>query len=211
MELQQRLPTANLAPATEIAIWIMLSTGCRVGEISQARWADVDLEQGQWVIPAGHSKNARELTVFLSDFSLQQFKDLKTATGDSAWCLPARDRKKHIGLKTIAKQIRDRIRTEPLAHRTQATGTLLLSGGEWTPHDLRRTAATLMGELGVIGEIIERCLNHVEPNRLKRTYQRQERKDEQRDAWRRLGERLALLQSASENENVIVGRFSQSA
>lgn len=211
IELHQRLPAANLAPTTELAIWIMLSTGCRVGEISQARWADVDLDQGQWWIPPDNSKNARELTVFLSDFSMQQFQDLKTITGDTAWCLPSRNRKKHIGLKTITKQIRDRVRTKPLPHRTKATGTLLLSGGEWRSHDLRRSAATLMGELGVMGEIIERCLNHIEPNPLKRTYQRQERKGEQRAAWRRLGERLVLLQSAAENENVIVGRFSQSA
>jgi hypothetical protein len=34
-------------------------------------------------------------------------------------------------------------------------------GGGWTPHDLRRTGATMMGELGVMGEGIERCLNHV--------------------------------------------------
>lgn len=41
-------------------------------------------------------------------------------------------------------------------------------------HDLRRTGATIMGELGVDGEVIERCLNHVEPNRRKRIYQRQQ-------------------------------------
>jgi hypothetical protein len=38
--------------------------------------------------------------------------------------------------------------------------------------------------------VIEKCLNHVEANKLKRTYQRHELKAERREAWRRLGERL---------------------
>ncbi len=38
VELKQRLPAANLLHTTERAIWIMLSTCCRVGELSQARW-----------------------------------------------------------------------------------------------------------------------------------------------------------------------------
>lgn len=84
-------------------------------------------------------------------------------------------------------------------------------GGGWTPHDLRRTGATMMGELGIMGEVIERCLNHVEGNKLKRIYQRHELKAEQREAWRLLGDRLALLQSADAHENVVVGRFTQRA
>jgi len=96
-------------------------------------------------------------------------------------------------------------------NRTKATGALLLSGGGWTPHDLRRTGATMMGELGVTGEVIERCLNHVEQNRLKRIYQRHALKAEQRDAWRRLGSRLELLLASDEQEKVFIGRFAASA
>ena len=83
----------------------------------------------------------------------------------------------------------------------------MLTGGPWTPHDLRRTGATMMGELGVIGEVIERCLNHVEQNKLKRIYQRHELKAEKREAWRLLGERLQLLLSSETHENVDFWKF----
>ena len=69
----------------------------------------------------------------------------------------------------------------------------------------------MMGELGVMGEVIERCLNHVEQNKLKRIYQRHELKAEQREAWRRLGDRIALLLSADPHKNIVVGRFTQNA
>ncbi len=203
IELKRRLPAANLLHTTELSIWIMLSTCCRVGELSQARWADLDLEKGVWSIPAGNSKNAKDHTIYLSDFAKEQFDALKTLTGDSNWCLPARDDLGHVCLKSITKQIKDRVRDEPLSNRTKATASLLLSGGAWTPHDLRRTGATMMGELGVMGEVIERCLNHVEQNKLKRIYQRHELKAEQRDAWRRLGNRVALLLATEGHENAV--------
>ena len=204
-ELRKKLPSANLQRTTEAAIWIMLSTCCRVGELIQATWNDVDFNTGEWFIPAGNSKNAKDHTVFLSPFATAQFSKLHALTGGSEWCLPNRADDGHMGLKSITKQIKDRIRSEPLENRTTACSTLLLSGGSWTPHDLRRTGATMMGELGAMGEVIERCLNHIEGNKLRRVYQRHELRAEQREAWMRLGERLELL--LNHTEKVLLGKF----
>ena len=68
----------------------------------------------------------------------------------------------------------------------------------------------MMGELGVMGEVIERCLNHVEQNKLKRIYQRHELKAEQYEAWRLLGERIALILTKNNRENVVIGTFTKS-
>jgi len=59
-----------------------------------------------------------------------------------------------------------------------------------------------MGELGIDGDVIERCLNHVEPNRIKRTYQRQQTEGAKAAAWRLLGERLDLL-TRKDADNVV--------
>jgi len=209
IELNQRLPAANLLRTTELSIWIMASTCCRIGELSQARWEEVNLADGEWAIPAGNSKNAKKHAIFLSDFAKAQFEALHTLTGKTDWCYPSRDEKSFISPKSIAKQIKDRTRKTPLKGRSKECSTLLLSGGTWTPHDLRRTGATMMGELGVMGEVIERCLNHVEGNKLKRIYQRHELKAEQREAWRLLGDRLALLKAAKDHKNVVVARFNK--
>ena len=63
----------------------------------------------------------------------------------------------------------------------------------------------MMGELGAMGEVIERCLNHIEGNKLRRVYQRHELRAEQREAWMRLGERLELL--LNHTEKVLLGKF----
>ena len=80
-----------------------------------------------------------------------------------------------------------------MACRSLHTNALELPGGKWTAHDLRRTGATLMGTLGVRPDVIEKCLNHVQQNKLIRIYQRQELREEQAEAWRILGGRLDLL------------------
>ena len=67
-----------------------------------------------------------------------------------------------IGRQALTRQFTDRQSPVDKKHRTQAKGTLMLDGGRWTAHDLRRTGATIMGENGVMSEVIERCLNHKE-------------------------------------------------
>jgi len=214
--LSKKLPNAELQPASIAAIWIMLSTCCRVGEISQSRWEHIDLKAGTWWIPPDNAKNGKEHTVNLSEFTKAHFETLKKlATGEdkklSPWVLPASHHDGHVCKRSLSKQIGDRQRgnKEPMKNRTKATQALELPRGKWTPHDLRRTGATLMGSLGVRPDVIEKCLNHVEQNRLVRIYQRQTLRAEQADAWRLLGERLELLTCTT--ENVILMRHAGSA
>lgn len=193
VELSEKLPDANFTKSTELAIWIMLSTACRVGELSRARWDEIKFEEKSWLIPPANAKNGRALEISMSDFSAQCFRELKKINGTSDWCYPASRTTEHVSLKSLSKQIRDRQRVTPMKNRSSKVGTLVLSGGEWTPHDLRRTAATLMTSMGVFPEVIERCINHVEQNRMKRIYQRHEYKEEMKDAWKQLGDKLAGL------------------
>jgi integrase len=191
--LLQKLPDAKLPVRTEAALWIMLATCCRVGEISQARWEDLDLRAGTWTIPLEHAKNGRKFVIHLSPFAQIQFQRLAELRAHDDWMLPNRAGDGPIDKKAIAKQVHDRQCAKPLRKRSKKNTTLELPGGPWTPHDLRRTGATLMGNLGVMPYVIERCLNHIEPNKLVRTYQHQQLVNEQRAAWSLLGDRLSLL------------------
>lgn len=70
-------------------------------------------------------------------------------------------------------------------------------------HDLRRTAATIMGDLGIRPEVIDRCLNHKEQNKVRRTYQRYSYQPEMKEAWQLLGQRLEALTSGQQVAKVI--------
>lgn len=197
--LTKQLPLAGMWEASVSAIWIMLSTCCRVGEITSAKVEHLDLDARTWRIPAENSKNSKEHLICLSEFALEHFRSLKARAErlESQWLCPAKNKSKenHVCPKSLAKQIGDRQRgdKEPMQGRSPQTSALILPRGRWTPHDLRRTGATMMGSLGVRPDVIEKCLNHVEQNRLVRIYQRQELRDEQREAWLSLGEHLIAV------------------
>ena len=121
------------------------------------------------------------------------------------WLYPSRDAKKAVSTKTITKQLGDRQRDDdPMKRRSKSVASLKLQDGKWGPHDLRRTGATMMTRLGVLPEVAERCLNHVEQNRMKRIYQRHTYEAEMQSAWRLLGQRLAIL-TKDDNEDSEVG------
>ena len=213
----RRAVARPIAETTQCAIWIMLSTMCRVGEMSMARWEHIDLDAGIWVIPKENVKgNFEKLDVFLSDFSLRQFRRLHKITGESKWCFPATSNEGHVCVKSLSKQVGDRqsmfkkgkdgLPRKPMKNRRH-DNTFVLSGGKngaWTPHDLRRTGATLMQSLGVSLEIIDRCQNHVLPgSKVRRHYLHHEYAAEKREAWRLLGERLALILNPAQNVIVL--------
>ncbi|NHZ93227.1 tyrosine-type recombinase/integrase [Massilia sp. CCM 8733] len=205
----KRYGTQPLAATTQRAIWIMLSTLCRVGEMSMARWVHVDLDAAEWFIPKENVKdNLADLTVYLSPFALDQFRQLQKVTGKTEWCFPARNNEGHVDSKSISKQVGDRQSMfkkakdggprAPMKNRRHDNTLVLGAGktGAWTPHDLRRTGATLMQRLGVSLDIIDRCQNHVLPgSKVRRHYLHHDYADEKRDAWKKIGEHIETILS----------------
>jgi integrase len=109
-------------------------------------------------------------------------------------------------IKSFGKQLADRQRPPErrLQHRSKRTESLVLPGGRWTAHDLRRTAATFMADLGISGDVIDECLNHVIESRVRRTYIRNRRPAEQARAFDALGARLAaLVNNTAAQTNVV--------
>ncbi|MEQ1635446.1 MAG: tyrosine-type recombinase/integrase [Methylococcales bacterium] len=175
--LAHQIPLAGLMPSTEAAIWIMLSICCRVGELSRVKLEHVDQNAGSWVIPAEHCKKGKQHTIYLSNFARTQFETLLSVTQSGVWLLPNRDNNGHVCDKSLSKQIDSHQNAAIQSHRSKLNTSLALSGGKWTPHDLRRSGATLMGNLGISPDVIEKCLNP-EENKIRRIYQRQELKAE---------------------------------
>jgi integrase len=200
LELTQKLPAAGLPAWANSAIWLLLATAARSGELLNARWGHVDLDQGEWHVPPQNTKNGKPHLIHLSRFACTRFEELKLLRqGD--WVISGRDPEDPADAKALAHLLKDRQRaaalpgrTEPLRKRTlKYAQALVLPGGAWTAHDLRRTAATKMQELGVLPAVIEKCLNHTEPRRVVATYQRAEYVPERRDAFLRLGKHLEGL------------------
>ena len=172
----------------------------RHGEHAEVKLGFVDLSARKWHLL--ETKNQREHTVHLSDFAVTQFESLLELREVSAltdkvqpWVFPNVAGTGPVNVKSFGKQLADRQRPPDLRlkNRSKETCGLVLPGGRWTPHDLRRSAATLMAELGVSGDVIDECLNHIIESRVRRVYVRNRRLSDQAKAFDALGECLNRL------------------
>jgi integrase len=224
VDLTKRLPAARMNARSTAAVWLLLATGARIGELMGAVWSHhasdlaslqatadeggckvgvVDLDAGTWYLP--DTKNQRDHTVHLSDLAVRLFRGLAAlpvTTDDEKpvpWVFPNTARTGPVCVKSFGKQLADRQRPPErrMQGRAKTTDGLLLSGGRWTAHDLRRTAASLMAELGVRGDVIDECLNHVIESRVRRTYIRNRRPQEQARAFDVLGTHLEAIRSGT--------------
>ncbi|MBK8319607.1 MAG: integrase arm-type DNA-binding domain-containing protein [Betaproteobacteria bacterium] len=189
IELSKLLPASEVNPASQEMIWLLLATGCRVGEMSMNSWENINFEERDWFFPKEIRKGNKEHPaenhhVYLTDFIQDRLLNLKKLAGDSAYPFPhKRDRNTHIPVNSLRRQI-----------TTDAKETIHTSGGAWTPHDLRRTCATHLESLKFSQKIIDRCLGHYAAgDAVQGAYYLWEFDDEARIAWEAWSKKLALI------------------
>jgi integrase len=182
-----------LAPAELAEIWaalpqdhfgdivrLLILTGQRREEIGALQWSEVDLGQSLIRLPPERVKNKRlhQLPLSLQAKAIlerqlrRNDRDLIFGIGEggfSGWS----DCKARLDAVIFGKRREDDRKTKPMA--------------DWRLHDLRRTAATGMAELGVLPHIVETILNHVSGHRagVAGIYNRARYENEMREALER--------------------------
>ncbi|QEY13288.1 site-specific integrase [Cellvibrio sp. KY-YJ-3] len=138
------LPGSVFTPTQKNILRFTLWTGCRTGEVCDARWADIDLEKRYWHVK---TKTETERYVQLPTQAVDFLKQLKLITGDFPF--PSQKTGIQIQQKSITEQawkLRETKRMLDIAH--------------WSPHDLRRTVRTGLSRLGCPSEVGEAILGH---------------------------------------------------
>lgn len=80
-------------PHVRCAFWLFIGTGARRGEVLNARWEDLNLEQATWRLP--DPKSGKPQTILLSDAMVTMVRDTPCVPG-SPWLIPSkRDPQKH--------------------------------------------------------------------------------------------------------------------
>ncbi|WP_312993928.1 integrase arm-type DNA-binding domain-containing protein [Achromobacter animicus] len=178
---------------TELAVWWTLATLARAVEVATIkRKGVVNRKAATWTIPAEVSKNKKPHLVHLSPFALAIWDRMCEIPGDGEYVFEGRDGG-HVSETEVTRRLSDRqTRTKPIKGRKNST-VLDLPGGHWTQHDLRRTGATIMGELGIPSDVIDLCLNHKKAKKTTRTYQRQTMLPQRAEAFEALGQHLTML------------------
>jgi integrase len=153
--VQERARERVLSDAELKAIWggclddnygtiikLLVLSGCRLNEIGRLRWDEIHDEQ--IILPGARTKNKRAHTIPLSEPAKAVLAGIRRRP-DRACVFGRQQDTGFSGWSAAKRDLDARIK---IAER-------------WTVHDLRRTVATRMADLGVQPHIVEAVLNHV--------------------------------------------------
>jgi integrase len=145
-ELRLLLPQADgMGRSNGLALRIMLATAVRKIEIRKAAWTDIDFDAATWRIPPENAKNGKLLVIPMAPAVVQWFRELQERACGCPWVLPGQNRRDPVSDSTLNAAL-DRL--------------AVLGVRRFTVHDLRRSARSLLGTLGVDVIVAEKFLNH---------------------------------------------------
>jgi integrase len=130
-------------PTTEYGqvIRLLILTGCRRAEVGGMRWSEIDLERGLWTLPAARAKNARAHILPLPETALEILR-----------AIPRQGGREHVFGVHSPKGFTSWDLKEGFDERCGIA--------DWVVHDLRRSVATGMADIGIQPHIVEAVLNH---------------------------------------------------
>jgi integrase len=133
---------------------LLILTAQRLGEVSAMRWQDVDPSKGTWIVPAHIAKNGVANEVPLSPAAIDLLSGVPKL-GRDGYVFPALNGSGRpvSGFSKAKARLDKAIEAE-----------LVANGGvvsPWRLHDLRRSAASGMAQLGIAPHVIEKVLNHI--------------------------------------------------
>jgi integrase len=177
---------------TKVGIRLLWWTLARPTEVIAARWEEFDLENAIWTIPAERMKMRQPHAIPLPDQAVEALNDLKRISGHFEYLLPNRNSaKKHAAHSILVKAFYS-----------------LGYEGKFTPHGVRVTGRTILGEQGHPRDALERQLAHSDVKHV-RAYDRGDRLETRREIMQQWANYLdALIQ---DNNNVTVAQFRKTS
>jgi integrase len=173
-----------------------LVTGQRRTEVADMRWADLDLEAKTWTIASDQNKSGRIHVVPLAVLAIDLLQEMprKTLTEKNGSVAASPFVFTSDGDVPISgfSRAKERVGEKLLAAR-QKRDPKAKDMPSWGIHDLRRTAATEMGRLGIPEFLISKVLNHAARGVTGRVYNQYEYLTEKRHALDAWGSYLDLL------------------
>lgn len=171
---------------TVIALRLILLTFVRTGELRKAFWAEFDLDNAEWRIPAERMKMREPHIVPLSRQAVILLRELQTYTGGRAMLFPNYRRPKDCMTPTTLNRALERM------------GFNGKDSIGFSAHGFRATASTLLNEMGYRSDVIERQLAHAERDKVRASYNQAQYMDERKAMLQEWSDFVDLLSSDDE-------------
>ncbi|CAI2147748.1 Prophage CP4-57 integrase [Serratia quinivorans] len=154
--LMRAISMSNLSIPTRCLLEWQLLTLIRPAEASATAWAEIDIENREWRIPAERMKAKRDHIVPLSIQALEILEIMHPISGRREYVFPSRNDPR-----------------KPMNSQTANAALKRIGyGGKLVAHGLRSIASTAMNEAGFNADVIEAALAHSDKNEVRRAYNR---------------------------------------
>jgi integrase len=163
----------------------LLLTGCRRAEAAEMTWSEVSSD-GDWTLPASRNKTKRDLVRPLSK-AAQDLLAARPKIEGGAFIFTNDGRRPLTGYSKPKRKF-DAAVLEDLREESPESKPL----ANWTLHDLRRTARTLLSRASVPSDHAERCLGHVIAG-VRGVYDRHQYRDEMARAYEALASTIERI------------------
>ena len=146
----------RLAPPYDVLFKLLLVTGCRLNEVTGMTRAELSDDGATWTIPSERTKNHRTHVVSLPPLARDILAAVPRIESAAGYLFTLRGARPVTSFSGAKAQLDAAMLT--VAREDDPASAVV---PRWTLHDLRRTCATGMAELGIAPHIVEACLNHV--------------------------------------------------
>jgi integrase len=147
---------SRITEPVRLALKLMLVTAQRKSEVIGADWSEFDLSSRWWTIPSPRTKNGRAHRVPLSDLALELLSAAEKLPNASRYVFPSP--------RAISPPVAEPSSRKPIlasaVDQAVRNNRDVFGVRHWTPHDLRRTAATEMSAAGIPRLVVAKILNH---------------------------------------------------
>jgi len=166
---------------------LLLLTGQRRDEVGKIEDTEINVAERCWNIPGARTKNHRPHSVPLSDMALAILEGAPRRAGRSL--IFGEGRGSFQGWSLAKKALDARILTARKMRDPNAKASA------WVLHDIRRSVATKMADIGIAPHVVEEILNHVSGHKsgVAGVYNRSAYAAEKRQALEVWAEHLAAL------------------
>ncbi|MGU5633509.1 tyrosine-type recombinase/integrase [Aeromonas caviae] len=175
------LPSSKFTEVQKNIFRMTLWTGCRTGEICEATWRNIDLNEGVFHIRESKTGVAREIQLPRQCIHFLRINKI----GNEVYLFPS---------QRTGKPIKQKQLTESAWVMREAD--LMLDIPRWTPHDLRRTVRTGLSRLQCPSEVAEAILGHTKKG-LIGTYDLHRYTEQSREWLQRWADYLDTLMTSS--------------
>lgn len=203
-----KLDDCKMSKEIKLALKLLLITAQRKSEVIEAEWNEFNFKDKWWTIPKTKTKNKKSHRVPLPPIGVEVLNEMKKITGEYKFVFASpigmtkRNPNRRVGMSPILGASVDHALRDNLIDDPDSGRKNIFHLDHFTPHDLRRTATSMMSKSGIPRLTLKKILNHSD-GEVTAVYDQYEYDKEKKKALEKWGRKLQSIISGESPRKIV--------